>query len=142
MPPRLVLSLALLALLALLATPAGARRRGSAHAKPSKAYWKRLADKWSAKLPSPPETAGCFRDGFGHCVEAALQAKICAFNTMVNGDRATYDRMSYGRFRKAMNEHGLGRRDGVEVDVGHIIPDPSKKTSKDEEDYGCGCPPP
>ena len=65
------------------------------------------------------------KDAFNNCVNLKLFTKICAFNSRANMDSRFADR-SYGNVRKQMNEFGLSRKDGVEVDVGHVIPDPSK----------------
>ena len=81
----------------------------------------------------------CVDDEYGGCVPAALHKKICEFNTLASDGR--WDTLSYGAFRKQMNGMGLSTRDTqrlfqLQVDVGHVLPDPSKRRQPDREDYG------
>ena len=87
---------------------------------------------------APPKIA-CVLDGFGNCVPSALASEICEFNRGMNG--GGFNDKSYASVRRAMSNFGLSARTtreayGVQVDVGHIIPDPSKKVRDDREDFG------
>jgi hypothetical protein len=97
-------------------------------AEPSHDLYSTPVDRLHPK-PSPPAHEACtsFR---GHPVDCDELRRIREFNAQVMPHML---RVGYRGIRKAMNDRGFR---GHMWHVGHACPDPSKMSTRDEEDYG------